>query len=179
MEFNNKNEQFLDLLRSGDKNARTQFVRDNQKNIFGLAFRMTGNRDDALDITQETFMKALKNIKKFRGDSLISTWLYTIAANLSRDYLRRNSRRTFVEIDDNTVSADSRSPLSILEERDKRLFVRKALMALPPKTRVAFSLRFEKGLPISEIAKVLKKSEGTIKAQLHNAVYKIKSLLED
>lgn len=139
---------------------------------------MTGNRDDALDITQETFVKALENIRKFRGESLISTWLYSIAANVAKDLLRRSSKRTFVDIDEVVISADSRTPLSILEEKDERRFVREAVLSLPPKARAAFVLRFEKGLPISEIAGILKKSEGTIKAQLHDGVVRIRAKLE-
>lgn len=172
-------EAFLDLLKRGDPSAQAKFVRENQENIYGLAFRMTGNREDSLDITQETFVRALENIKKFRGESLLSTWLYSIAANVSRDLLRRNSKRSFVDIDEVVVSADSRTPLSILEEKDERQFVRKAVLSLPPKARAAFVLRFEKGLPISEIAGILKRSEGTIKAQLHDSVKRIRAGLAE
>jgi len=178
MAVTDEKKEFFDLLKSGDTEACARLVEDNQKNIFGLAFRMTGNRDDAMDITQETFVRALENIKRFRGDSLISTWLYTIAANIARDFLRKSSKRRFVSTDDEILVGNSRSPLEELVEKDKRLFVRKTMMSLPPKTRAAFVLRFEKGLPISEIAKALNKSEGTIKAQIHNAVYRIKTALE-
>ncbi|HHS49979.1 MAG TPA: RNA polymerase sigma factor [candidate division Zixibacteria bacterium] len=173
-----QNEAFLDLLKRGDRTAGEKFIRDNQENVFGLAFRMTGNRDDALDITQETFVKALDNIKKFRGDAMLSTWLYAIAANVSRDFLRRSSRATFVEIDDNIISADSRSALADLEEKDDRRLVREAMLSLSPKMRAVFVLRFEKGLPIAEIAKALKKSEGTVKAQIHEGVKKIRAIVE-
>ena len=168
------NEEFIDLLKSGDTEARARFIEENQKNVFGLAFRMTGNRDDAMDITQETFVRALEKIKGFRGDALISTWLYTIAANVARDYLRRSSRHSIVSLDDEVLVANSRSPLEELEDKDKRLFVRRVMMSLPVKMRAAFTLRFERGLPISEIAKLLHRSEGTIKAQIHDAVIRIR-----
>jgi len=153
-------------------------IEENQQNIFALAYRMTGNRDDALDITQETFVRAMENIRRFKGKASISTWLYSIAANLSRDFLRKNKNCVTVSLEEDWNPESGQSVLEDLDNSERRLLVRKAIIALPPKMRAAFILRYDKSLSISEIAAILHKSEGTIKAQLHEAVKRIRKILK-
>ena len=178
MENSPNNKSLIERAKKGDKDAMARIIENNQKNVFALAFRMTGNREDALDITQETFLRAMNSIGKFRGDSGLGTWLYSIAANLSRDFLRRRSVRKFDNFDDLVIASGGVDALEKLDRRDRKEFVRSALASLPPSMRAAFVLRYDRGLKMKEIAEALGKAEGTIKAQLHTAVGKIRDLLE-
>lgn len=163
------------MLRDGDKDAIALFIEENQKNIFALAYRFTGNRDDAKDITQETFLKAIQNIKKFRGDSSPATWLYAIASNLLKDRATKNESASMTTIDENTT-VDCPSFAEEFEASEERAIVLKALRSLPEEMRTAFILRFDRGLKIGEIARAIGKSEGTIKAQIHEALIKIRKI---
>ncbi len=171
--------EIIQRAKDGDQGAMATLIENNQKNIFALAYRMTGNRDDALDITQDTFIKAMRSIRKFRGDSKFSTWLYTIASNLSKDHIRKLGRIDVVSLEEDWLKAGNVSPFEETYEKERQELVKRGIAALPPQMRAAFVLRFEDNLPISEIAKVLDKSEGTIKAQIHTAVEKIKALIEE
>ncbi len=170
--------EILTRAKEGDRDAMAAIIENNQKKIFSLAYRMTGNREDALDIAQDTFVKAMTNIGKFRGDSSVSTWLYSIAANLSRDHLRKHANRFSVPLEEAWICTGEDSPLEIAEEKDRRELVRRAVGSLPPAMRAAFSLRYNENLSISEIAQALGKSEGTIKAQISQSVGKIQKFLK-
>lgn len=169
--------EIIRRAKDGDQSAMATLIENNQKNVFALTYRMTCNRDDALDITQDTFVKAMRSIGKFRGDSKFSTWLYTIASNLSKDHLRKLSRIDIVSLEEDWLKAGTASPFDETSEKERQELVKRGIAALPPQMRAAFVLRFEENLPIAEIAKILDKSEGTIKAQIHNAVEKIRALI--
>lgn len=170
--------QILERAKKGDKDAMAAIIENNQRNVFALAYRMTGNRENALDIAQDTFIKAIHNVKKFRGDSKISTWLYSIAANVSRDHLRKHGRVDFVPLEETWIKSADDSPLKITEENEKRDLVRRGISTLPPKMREVFVLRYEENLPIAEIAEVLNRSQGTVKAQIFQATEKIRAFVQ-
>jgi len=178
MKTTSEQKRILTKAKNGDRDAMAELIENNRDNVFALAYRMTGNRDDALDITQETFVKAIENIRNFKGKSTIATWLYSIAANLSRDYLRKRIRRDSVSLDEAGLSDKSDSPIDTIDEDERKKLVRRAIAELPPATRAAFVLRYDRNLPIAEIAGVLRKSEGTIKAQLFEAVKRIRTILK-
>ena len=116
--------QIVQQVLQGDVNAFEDLVTEYEKNVYSLTLRMTGNAEDAADMTQETFIKAYNSLSAFRGDSKFSVWLYRIATNVCLDFLRSRSRKPTVSLsmeDDDgeevelDVADDSQSPERLLE----------------------------------------------------------------
>ena len=154
------------------------------KKIYNLAFRMTGNADEASDITQDTFIQGFNTIDKFRGESQIYTWLYKIAKNNCLNYLNKKNKTTFLslqELIDNTsapaseeISEDERS-FYITQVKDGCLSG--LLRCLSLQQRLAFILNVLLDLPIEQVAIVIDKSENATRILVHRAKQNIKDFL--
>ncbi len=171
---------------SGDTNAFEALVIENQRQIYCLALKMTGNEEDAYDISQDAFVKAYKNLPKFRGDSKFSVWLYRLASNLCLDFLRSRKRRSAVSISYSNDEDEEReleipddrfSPENILEKNELRLSVNAAFELLPEDYRQILTLREINGLSYDEIADVLALELGTVKSRIFRARKKLCSIL--
>ncbi len=166
--------------RAGDRDAFREIIEAHSRHVFGLAYRLTGNEQDAEDVVQETFMKAYQSIGRFEGASEISTWLHRIAANCAMDLLRRrrdSSRGSVPAADaDPTESlVDSRSgpeSAAIGSEIDRRM--KASLERLSPMERIAFTLRHFEGRSIADIAGVLGIRPGATKHCVFRAVAKLR-----
>lgn len=162
----------------GDEAAFEELVKTYEKAIYNLAFRMTGNRDDAFDLTQTTFLKAWHAISLFQFDSKFSTWLCRIASNACIDFLRKEKKRNTVSVtvpDDAdqlyevAVADDRLNPAAIFEANVNRDQVLEALRALPADYRVALSLRAIEDMSYEEIAAALDVKTGTVKSRISRA----------
>ena len=162
----------------GDVNAFEKLVTEYEKGVYAIAQRMTGNPEDAADMTQETFIKAYNSLQSFRGDSKFSVWLYRIASNVCLDFLRSRNRKPTVSLsveDDEgeetqlDVADESHSPELLLERSLTRDAVRRGLQALPPDYRQILLLREIQGLSYEEIADVLRIEVGTVKSRIFRA----------
>ena len=185
-------EQEAQIVRSvleGDVNAFETLVIEYEKNVYAITQRMTGNSEDAADMTQETFIKAYNSLSSFRGDSKFSVWLYRIATNVCLDYLRSRSRKPAislsVEDEDGEeaqleISDESQSPERLLERDLTRDAVRRGLKALAPEYRQILLLREIQGLSYEEISDVLSLETGTVKSRIFRARKRLCAfLLED
>lgn len=178
-------EQELTILaRKGDQEAFAQLVRDNERRVYTLALRMCGSPEDALDLAQETFLRAWSALPNFRGGSSFSTWLYRLAYNTTIDFLRKNSLRRDVsvplgeEIPD--VPDHAADPQQILEQNERRRALEQGLARLPEHYRSVLVLREVSGLSYQEIAGALKLDLGTVKSRIARARLSLrKILLED
>ena len=164
-------EQELTILaRKGDQEAFAQLVRDNERRVYTLALRMCGSPEDALDLAQETFLRAWSALPNFRGGSSFSTWLYRLAYNTTIDFLRKNSLRRDVsvplgeEIPD--VPDHAADPQQILEQNERRRALEQGLARLPEHYRSVLVLREVSGLSYQEIAGALKLDLGTVKSRI-------------
>ncbi len=162
----------------GDVNAFEKLVTEYERAVYAIAQRMTGNAEDAADMTQETFIKAYNSLSSFRGDSKFSVWLYRIANNVCLDFLRSRSRKPTVSLsteDDDgeetqlDIADESQSPELLLENALTRDAVRRGLDSLPPDYRQILLLREIQGLSYEEIAAALGIESGTVKSRIFRA----------
>ena len=173
----------------GDVNAFEKLVLAYEKNVYNIALRMTGNSEDASDMTQEAFIKAYNSLQSFRGDSKFSVWLYRIATNVCLDFLRSRSRKPTVSlsVEDNDgdnveleVADESQSPELLLDRQMTRESVRRGLDTLSPEYRQILLLREIQGLSYDEISQALGLEVGTVKSRIFRARKKLCAfLLED
>ena len=162
----------------GDVNAFEKLVTEYERAVYAIAQRMTGNAEDAADMTQETFIKAYNSLSSFRGDSKFSVWLYRIANNVCLDFLRSRSRKPTVSLsteDDDgeetqlDIADESQSPELLLENALTRDAVRRGLDSLPPDYKQILLLREIQGLSYEEIAAALGIESGTVKSRIFRA----------
>ncbi len=162
------------LAQDGSEEAFTSLIRAYQARVYSMALNFTRNREVADDLAQEVFLKTYLALPKFRFHSEFGTWLYRIAVNHIKDYLRRKGRAKEVPLDDVREIANAGEEETLVRERERseaarRGLVLKVLQALPEKYRVILTLRDIQGMPYDQIASVLKISPGTVDSRLHRA----------
>ena len=166
-------ETLLQSFISGDAESFDALMRRHEDRIFTLAYRMTGNRHDALDATQEAFIAAFRNAKKFKGNAAFSTWLYRIAVNSCTDLLRRKKRLVpteEVEVADRGLALDHDVSL--------RMDLQRALDQLTPDHREAVMLHDVGGFPYEDIAVATGMQLGTVKSRISRGRKKLAEILE-
>lgn len=168
----------IESVRGGETDAFEALVLENQKKVYNLALKMTGNENDALDISQEAFIKAFLGLKNFRGESRFSVWLYRLTYNLSIDFIRKKQRNqvsSLTYIDDSGDFTDyeipdiSYEPESEIEKKERREAISKGIGELPEKHREILIMREITGMSYEAIANTLALSEGTVKSRLSRA----------
>lgn len=155
--------ELLAAARGGDRDAVERLLRANQAGVFAVCLRITANRDDAADATQNALLGIVRGLTTFDGRSRVSTWAYRIAANAALDEVRRRNRRPLAEPD---ALEDTEDPSATLEGRADRLDVDAALARLPMDFRAAVVLRDLCGLDYAEIASVLDIPPGTVRSRI-------------
>jgi len=163
--------------RAGDRSAFDALVRRTWADTYSLAFRLTGNAEDARDVCQEAYLRAFRGLRRFRGDARFTTWLYRITANCASTHLGRRRRHRHEELDDELELSDlspSSDPVGRSESASLRDAVQKALAALPPKLRAVVVLRDIYDLSHEVIAAELGISVSAAKVRLHRARHRLR-----
>ncbi|MCF7885724.1 MAG: RNA polymerase sigma factor [Candidatus Marinimicrobia bacterium] len=159
----NKNQQFSEI------------VRNNSERIFGLFMKMTGNHDEADELTQRTFLKVYNNLESFRGDAALSTWIYRIAINIGKNYLRKKKARKFIGLD--KIMDLARNDSNINNMNNMKYKLQKAIEKLSPKQNMVVLLRGYQGLPYKKIGAIMGISENSAKVNFSHALNNLEKYL--
>lgn len=173
-------DELVERAKAGDHLAFEQLVRLTYTDTYTLAYRLVGDEEDARDVVQETYLRAHKGLKRFRGDAQFSTWLHRITANCANTYLGRRGRHSHEVLPDDPVIADlnpQRDPEQRVGLGDLRDQLSAALLELPPKLRAVVVLRDIYDLPHETIADQLGITESAAKVRLHRARKRLRERL--
>lgn len=171
-------QELLGRARRGDTEAFDEIITLHRQRVYALAFQILRNNDDALDVAQETFLKAWRSLAKFDGRHPIGTWLHRIATNASIDVVRRRQSHPQCSIEDGELAVDAASrttpsspetPGVEMDRRDLRSRLDEALACLSPDHRAVIILREVEDLSYDEIAKRMNTSTGTVMSRLYYA----------
>lgn len=168
-------EELLRRAAGGDQAAFSQLVRRHEDRVFGIAVRMTGDRADALDATQDTFLAVFRQAGSFRGDAAFTTWLYRVAVNATRDLLRKRRRapEPVEELPERGVPGPPPE-----ETVNLRLDLARALAELPEDYREAVLLHDVGAVPYEEIARITGAALGTVKSRISRGRRRLAVLME-
>lgn len=160
-----KDTELLARVVGGDHEAFGLIMRHHEDRVFSVCFRIMGNRELALDATQETFLTAFRKAAQFKGESALGTWIYRIAVNTCYDQLRKEKRRSAEPLPDHLDPTDP-SAEDALESAGLRPEIQRALATLPPEFRSAVVLSDIEGMAVAEISGVLGIPAGTVKSRV-------------
>jgi RNA polymerase sigma-70 factor (ECF subfamily) len=166
--------------REGDRSAFEELVRLTYADTYTLAYRLTGNEEDARDVVQDSYLRAYRGIRRFRGEAQFSTWLYRITANCASTTIQRRARNRHDDLDEDLMLADERpdtDPQMHAEGQLERDRVAAAVADLPDRLRAVVVLRDVYDLPHEAIAFELGISEAAAKVRLHRARKKLRERL--
>jgi RNA polymerase sigma-70 factor (ECF subfamily) len=170
-------EELVSRSIGGDADSFNQLVLRWERPIYALAYRVIGREEDARDVCQETFLRAFRALGGFRGQAKFSSWLYRIALNLCRDWVRRQRRTPVVQLPEDVdvmELAASREPTEPIEDlvarRDLTRVVEKAMARLPEEQRTAIILKEYHGLTFQEIADLVGCPLSTVKTRLYQGL---------
>lgn len=174
-------EVIVERALSGDAEAFGELVRRWERRIFALTYGMLGREEDARDATQETFLAAFRNLRGFRGEAKVSSWLHRIAVNQCISRQRRVKVRGESALDeeqDTFASPVSESPVRVVEGRQETLAVRRAINSLPVELRQVVVMKEFEELTFREIADVLDLPLSTVKSRLYTAFKQLQMRLQ-
>jgi RNA polymerase sigma-70 factor (ECF subfamily) len=162
-------------FQQGEESAFNDLVRKYQKQIYLVIRRMVGIHEEAEDLSQEVFIRAYHGLQGFRGDASFLTWIYRIAVNLTLNHLRKKKLRQILSLENIGLTISSRNPTpeQCFENHETEERLARAIERLPKKQKLVFNLRYFHKLPHAEIASILNRDVGTIKANYHQAIRKL------
>ena len=174
--------ELVQKCQAGDMNAFEELVSRYQQKVFMVILGLLRNREDALEVAQETFFRAYRKIKSFQGGSSFYTWLYRIAVNIAIDAQRRQKRNPldFRESMDGVMEERNevaKDPFAELHDKELRVKMVQAINDLTPEHRAVIVLRTLEGLSYKDIGELLGCSEGTVMSRLHYARKKLQEKL--
>ena len=176
------NSELVKQSQMGEKAAFEELVVRHQELVFSLAYKLTGNREMANDVAQESFIRAWKAIEKFRGDSTFSTWIYRITVNTAWTLRKKAKKHNTLNIDDTyepIVIDEKKDPEVVAINSDLSSVLVSALGKLPLEQRIIVELKNIEGRSHKEIADYLDISVTAAKVRLHRAHQKLRLILEE
>lgn len=185
MEKINEN-NLLQKARNGDVGAFEELTTEYYSKVYSICYRMLNNTEDAYEQAQETFIKAFKYIKDFKGNCAISTWLYRIATNVCLDFIRKHKNKKVISIEQNTFEdlqlkdslvSENPGPEKVAEANAQKQAIKEAMDKMNEKNRLVIILRDFMGLSYDEISDTMKVPVGTVKSRINRARNELRELL--
>jgi len=167
----------VEACQRGEREAFDRLVERFQRDVYRLCYRYLNNHEDANDVAQEVFLKAYRAIRRFRGDSSFSTWLYRIAVNTCLNF--RSARKPEPQELPEALADPSLGVAASLESEERARRVRDAIRRLPEKQRVTLILKVYHDLTHEEVARILGSTVGTVKANLFHALGNLRKLVRE
>lgn len=169
--------ELIQQAKAGDRDAFAALVTEYETKIYHLALRYLSDREDAMDASQEVFLRVFRFLPGFQEESGFSTWIYRIAVNVCKDMLSRRTRQreTSLEIDGEEdrysmeLPDERYQPERVAEQRERKRLLAQAIQSLPEPQRMMILLRDVQGLSYDEIAQILSLEPGTVKSRLFRA----------
>lgn len=176
-------EKLVEMALADDQEAFGEIVRRWERKIFALCYGMLGRDEDARDAAQETFISAYRNLKNFRGEAKVSSWLHRIAVNQCLTRVRRAKTRNESPLENEDESSSmfasvSKLPSGEAEQRERIETVRKAVVALPPDLKQVVVMKEFEEMTFQEISETLEIPLSTVKSRLYTALKQLRLRLE-
>lgn len=174
------------LAKEGDEQAFEALVTAYERKVYNYALRSTGNEQDAMDITQEVFLRVFRSLSGFKEESSFSTWLYRITFNICIDFSRKNAKRNENFLSLNGETADGKelelpderhAPEAAYDRKELREEIAGAILRLSEQHREVLVMREISGLSYAEIAEVLELEEGTVKSRIARARENLRKII--
>ncbi len=195
MEQDRRDKILVRRLKAGDERAFQELVQTYQNRVFGLVFRMIGNRQEAEDLAQDVFLTVYKAIGSYRGEGRFYTWLYRVASNTCKNrikYLKGRHFNTRVDVDDNTeaqmpsreggalhsLQSQVPGPEAMIQGQRLQRAIQRELANLDEEHRLLIVLRDIEGLPYADIMRITGLPAGTVKSRLHRARVALKERMK-
>lgn len=173
--------QIINKIIGGDTQAFAVLVDRYKDLVFTLAIRMLKNREEAEEVSQDTFIKVYKSLSNFKGESKLSTWVYKVAYNACLDSIKKNNRRQSEVAIDSYTENQIRSldnALSALEEKEQQQTIQDCLQQLSSKDSFLLTLFYFEELSLEEISKIVDMEPNTVKVNIHRARKRLASILK-
>ena len=183
-----QDELLIRRAQSGDERAFEQLLLTHQKSVYNLCLRMVKNPDDALDLSQEAFLRAWRALDQYQFDAAFSTWLFRLTSNVCIDFLRKQKRQQHMSLtvtdedepgEEFAVPDPAPGPEEQIIQNDRRAAVARAMASLPEDWRVVMQLRVVEQLSYEQIAGILDIKVGTVKSRLARARTQLRKILKD
>ena len=178
-------EELVALAKGGDLDSFNQLILRWERPIFALAYRTIGREEDARDVCQDTFLRAFRALPGFKGEAKFSSWLYRIALNLCRDWIRRQRRAPVLQLPEDadpfelaSEAGPSESIEDLVARRELTAVVEEAMALLPEEQRTAIILKEYHGMTFQEIADLQQCPLRTVKTRLYQGLSVLRRQLE-
>ena len=178
---------YVRRVQEGDVAAYDNLVKKYRVSLISIIYNMTGNKEDASDLTQEVFIKAFQSIKSFQAKSSFFTWIYRIAINKTINFIKKSRKQRFINyetINENLIRSDIIEFLTSKNKTEKRVLIAElqeklndALQKLSPKHRMVVILYEVEGMSHKEISQIMRSSQGTVRSRLYYAKKELQKYL--
>ena len=182
-------EQLIRRAQQGDNGAFEELLLLHQKKVYNLCLRMSANTDDALDLSQEAFIRAWRSLGQYQFEASFSTWLFRLTSNICIDFLRRKKRRQETSLTESYDDSDEGAELSVPDMQpspeqqamtnETKIELARVMERLSPEHREILQLRVIENLQYEQIADILGVRVGTVKSRLARARLSLRKILED